>query len=66
MAKQILEINMSVRIQYIAKYYNEDLEVLNSFVIAEAIYWKLKQSGKPFHIFTNGFTDYIDNDWKIF
>ena len=52
--------------EYIAKYYSEDLEVLNSFVIAEAIYWKLKQTGKPFHIFTNGFTDYIDEDWKIF
>ena len=52
--------------EYIAKYYNEDLEILNSFVIAEAIYWKLKQTGKPFFIFTNAFTDYIDNDWKIF
>jgi len=52
--------------EYIAKYYNEDLEILNSFVIAEAIYWKLQQTGKPFYIFTNAFTDYIDNDWKIF
>ena len=52
--------------EYIAKYYNEDLEILNSFVIAEAIYWKLKQTGKPFHIFTNAFTDYIIIDWKIF
>ena len=52
--------------EYIAKYYNEDVEVLNSFVIAEAIYWKLKQTGKPFHIFTNGFTDYINKNWKIF
>lgn len=52
--------------EYIAKYYNENLEILNSFVIAEAIYWKLQQTGKPFHIFTNGFTDYIHKDWKIF
>tara|TARA_X000000950_G_scaffold84874_1_gene106773 strand:- start:41 stop:667 length:627 start_codon:yes stop_codon:yes gene_type:complete len=52
--------------EYIAKYYNEDLETLNSFVIAEAIYWKLKHTGKPFYIFTNYFTDYIHKDWKIF
>jgi len=52
--------------EYIAKYYNEDVEILNSFVITEAIYWKLKQTGKPFYIFTNSFTDYIHNDWKIF
>tara|TARA_B100001094_G_C18019723_1_gene714459 strand:- start:299 stop:931 length:633 start_codon:yes stop_codon:yes gene_type:complete len=52
--------------EYIAKYYNEDLEILNSFVITEAIYWKLKQTGKPFYIFTNAFTDYIHKDWKIF
>lgn len=52
--------------EYIAKYYNEDLEVLNTFVITESIYWKLQQTGKPFRIFTNAFTDYIHNDWKIF
>jgi len=52
--------------EYIAKYYSEDLEILNGFVITEAIYWKLKQTGKPFHIFTNAFTDYIHKDWKIF
>ncbi len=52
--------------EYIAKYYNEDLEVLNTFVITESIYWKLQQTGKPFYIFTNAFTDYIHNDWKIF
>tara|TARA_B100001057_G_scaffold60432_1_gene53590 strand:+ start:53 stop:694 length:642 start_codon:yes stop_codon:yes gene_type:complete len=52
--------------EYIAKYYNEDLEILNSFVITEAMYWKLKQTGKPFYIFTNAFTDYIHSDWKIF
>ena len=52
--------------EYIAKYFNEDLETLNSFVITEAIYWKLKQTGKPFRIFTNAFTDYIHEDWKIF
>jgi len=52
--------------EYIAKYYNEDLEVLNSFVITESIYWKLQQTGKPFRIFTNAFTDYIHSDWKIF
>tara|TARA_B100001094_G_scaffold267062_1_gene270177 strand:- start:308 stop:1405 length:1098 start_codon:yes stop_codon:yes gene_type:complete len=52
--------------EYIAKYYNEDLEVLNSFVITEAIYWKLQQTGKPFRIFTNSFTQYIDHDWKVF
>tara|TARA_B100000029_G_scaffold284180_1_gene277866 strand:- start:2174 stop:2812 length:639 start_codon:yes stop_codon:yes gene_type:complete len=52
--------------EYIAKYYNEDLEVLNSFVITESIYWKLQQTKRPFYIFTNAFTDYIHNDWKIF
>lgn len=52
--------------EYIAKYYNEDLEVLNTFVITESIYWKLQQTRKPFRIFTNAFTDYIHNDWKIF
>ena len=52
--------------EYIAKYYNEDLEVLHSFVITEAIFWKLKQTGKPFYIFTNAFTDYVHKDWKIF
>ena len=52
--------------EYIAKYYNEDLETLNSYVITEAMYWKLKQTGKPFYIFTNAFTDYIHKDWKIF
>ena len=52
--------------EYIAKYYNEDLEVLNTFVITESIYWKLQQTGKPFYIFTNAFADYIHNDWKIF
>ena len=52
--------------EYIAKYYNEDLEILNSFVITEAIYWKLKQTGKPFMIFTNAFNYYIHNYWKIF
>ena len=52
--------------EYIAKYYNEDLEILNSYVITEAMYWKLKQTGKPFYIFTNAFTDYIHKDWKIF
>ena len=30
------------------------------------MYWKLKQTGKPFYIFTNAFTDYIHKDWKIF
>ena len=52
--------------EYITKYYSEDLEILNGFVITEAIYWKLKQTGKPFYIFTNAFTDYIHKDWKIF
>lgn len=52
--------------EYIAKYYNEDLEILNSFIITEAIYWKLKQTGKPFYIFTNGFTHCVHKDWKIF
>ena len=52
--------------EYIAKYYNEELETLNSFVIVEAIYWKLKQTGKPFYIFTNAFTNYIHKDWEIF
>ena len=52
--------------EYIAKYYNEDLEILHSYVITESMYWKLKQTGKPFRIFTNAFTEYIDNDWKIF
>jgi len=52
--------------EYVAKYYNEDLEILNSFVIAEAIYWKLQQTGKPFLVFTNAFTDYIHKDWIIF
>ncbi len=52
--------------EYIAKYYNEDVEILNSFIITEAIYWKLKQTGKPFMIFTNSFEYYIHNDWKIF
>ena len=52
--------------EYIAKYYNEDLEILNSFVIAEAIYWKLQQTGKPFLVFTNAFTDYINESWIIF
>ena len=52
--------------EYVAKYYNEDLEILNSFVIAEAIYWKLQQTGKPFLVFTNAFTDYIHKDWIVF
>ena len=52
--------------EYVAKYYNEDLEILNSFVIAEAIYWKLQQTGKPFLVFTNAFTDYIHDDWIVF
>jgi len=52
--------------EYVAKYYNEDLEILNSFVITEAIYWKLQQTGKPFLVFTNAFTDYIHKDWIVF
>jgi len=52
--------------EYVAKYYNEDLEILNSFVITEAIYWKLQQTGKPFLVFTNAFTDYIHKDWTVF
>tara|TARA_B100001123_G_scaffold107034_3_gene124609 strand:- start:1444 stop:2079 length:636 start_codon:yes stop_codon:yes gene_type:complete len=52
--------------EYIGKYFNEEIEVLNSFIITEAIYYKLKETGKPFYIFTNAFTDYIHKDWKVF
>ena len=51
---------------YASKYFNEDFEILNSFVITEAIYWKLSHTEKRFFIFTNSLTDYIHPDWAIF